>query len=141
MAGVLILILAYIASLQVLGILKKNAHPHLARWFSFFDSLPSTQVAYADHSEAKSAKKTTASATFALGLPNAVEGKVVTRFPPEPSGYLHIGHAKAALLNQYFAQMYKGKMIVRFDDTNPSKERVSYYTTIVTSCSLTEFDL
>ncbi|XP_058197788.1 glutamate--tRNA ligase, cytoplasmic-like [Rhododendron vialii] len=66
-----------------------------------------------------------------LDLKNAVVGKVRLRFAPEPSGYLHIGHSKAALLNQYFAQEFKGKVIVRFDDTNPAKESNDFVVNIL----------
>ena len=64
-------------------------------------------------------------------LKNGTYTSVVTRFPPEPNGYLHVGHAKSILLNYGLAKEYGGKFNLRFDDTNPTKEKVEFVDSII----------
>ncbi|XP_044059668.1 bifunctional glutamate/proline--tRNA ligase isoform X2 [Siniperca chuatsi] len=105
---------------------------HVNRWFSFLSSqVPFTAVGdkytskKAPMSKSNSDEKKQDVGKF-VDLPGAEIGNVVVRFPPEASGYLHIGHAKAALLNQHYQVTFKGKLIMRFDDTNPEKEKEDF---------------
>lgn len=66
--------------------------------------------------------------------------KIHTRFPPEPNGYLHIGHAKAICINFGMAEKYNGLCNLRFDDTNPSKEDTEYVDSIIEDVKWLGFD-
>src|SRR5674476_534367 len=71
---------------------------------------------------------------------NKYQGRVHTRFPPEPNGYLHIGHAKSICLNFGLAAEFGGKTNLRFDDTNPCKEETEYVDSIIDNVHWLGFD-
>ena len=71
---------------------------------------------------------------------NKYNGRVHTRFPPEPNGYLHIGHAKSICLNFGIAEEHKGLCNLRFDDTNPIKEEEDYVRSIIENVKWLGFD-
>src|SRR5215831_14758208 len=71
---------------------------------------------------------------------NKFGGRVHTRFPPEPNGYLHIGHAKSICLNFGLAAKYGGLCNLRFDDTNPVKEEMEYVESIMEDVRWLSFD-
>jgi len=72
---------------------------------------------------------------------NKNDGKVITRFPPEPNGFLHIGHAKSICLNFGLAAEFGGQCNLRFDDTNPTKEEDEYVRAIKEDVRWLGFDL
>ena len=71
---------------------------------------------------------------------NRFQGRVATRFPPEPNGYLHVGHAKSICLNFGIAAQYKGTCNLRMDDTDPSGESLEYVESIINDVRWLGFD-
>lgn len=115
---------------------------HVQRWYDLIISQPCVVAAIKklpkDIKREGSAPTERKQEGKFVELPGAEVGKVVVRFPPEASGFLHIGHAKAALLNQYYQQAFQGKFIMRFDDTNPAKENVEFEKVILEDVEMLE---
>ncbi|KAJ2891028.1 glutamate--tRNA ligase, partial [Coemansia aciculifera] len=111
---------------------------HVVRWYTHIDSQAFARrlVESLMQASRQTNKGIKDQGSFDLGLTGIEHGKVVTRFPPEPSGYLHIGHAKAALLNEFVARSNGGRLLIRFDDTNPKKEKVEFEDAILEDLAL-----
>uniref|UniRef100_A0A4W2H8X3 Bifunctional glutamate/proline--tRNA ligase n=1 Tax=Bos indicus x Bos taurus TaxID=30522 RepID=A0A4W2H8X3_BOBOX len=109
---------------------QNKAPVHVKRWFGFLEAQQAFQSVGTKWNVSATKAKVVPEKKQDVGkfveLPGAEMGKVTVRFPPEASGYLHIGHAKAALLNQHYQVNFKGKLIMRFDDTNPEKEKEDF---------------
>ncbi|XP_014254259.1 bifunctional glutamate/proline--tRNA ligase [Cimex lectularius] len=123
------------------NMVKENkSPPNLIRWFNLISNTEFVKKTIANLPDSIQLIQKEISGRKEEGkfvdLPNAEMGKVIVRFPPEASGYLHIGHAKAALLNQYYKEAFNGKLIMRFDDTNPAKEKVDFEKVILEDLKL-----
>ena len=97
------------------------------------DGLESEYSAYSAEFEKQQEAKAAATSKPRMELDGAVKGAFATRFAPEPSGYIHIGHASAAFLAKEFAGIYEGKAFLYFDDTNPEKESQEFVDSFGTS--------